>query len=92
MATHNYVTNKLCLPGMYDSLLLFCAKALAINYFCIPSLAQTIVRAVVQSTPISGRRSRKYAGQDSYNNDERKRKNHNEADKPNFMEIRRSRP
>lgn len=43
----------------YESLLLFCAKAMAINYFCVPRLAMVIVEAVCRATPISGRRSRK---------------------------------
>eukprot|EP00048_Salpingoeca_helianthica_P000569 m.42449 g.42449 ORF g.42449 m.42449 type:complete len:1062 (-) comp10655_c0_seq1:234-3419(-) len=57
--THDYVATKLGQPGMYEVLLLFCAKALAINYFCIPGLAHVIVRAIVQGTPIVGRRGRK---------------------------------
>eukprot|EP00039_Didymoeca_costata_P007668 m.102414 g.102414 ORF g.102414 m.102414 type:complete len:1182 (+) comp13774_c0_seq1:133-3678(+) len=44
----------------HESVVLFCAKALAINYFCIPRLAQTIVVAISRATPIgSSRRSRK---------------------------------
>eukprot|EP00047_Mylnosiga_fluctuans_P021074 m.100094 g.100094 ORF g.100094 m.100094 type:complete len:1037 (-) comp8740_c0_seq3:198-3308(-) len=56
--THEYVANKLGASGMYESLLLFCAKALAINYFCIPGLAQTIIIAISRATPITGRRGR----------------------------------
>lgn len=45
LRTHNYVVEKLSQPGMYESLLLFCAKALAINFFCIPKLACVSVAA-----------------------------------------------
>ncbi|EDQ91568.1 uncharacterized protein MONBRDRAFT_23600 [Monosiga brevicollis MX1] len=40
-----------------ESLLLFCAKVLAINYLVVPGLSEVIVRAVSRATPIAGRRS-----------------------------------
>jgi hypothetical protein len=58
--THEYVVAKLSNSGMYEALLLFCAKALAINYFCIPGLAHVINVAVCRATPIIGRRGRTY--------------------------------
>jgi hypothetical protein len=57
--THLYVVEKLSSTGMYESLLLFCAKALAINYFCVPHLADVIVRAVAKATPVHGRRAKR---------------------------------
>lgn len=42
----------------HEAVILFCAKALAINYFCIPKLAHVICSAISQSTPIFGRRSK----------------------------------
>ena len=62
--TPNNVVNKLSSAGMYESRLLICAKALAINYFCIPGLARALVRSVVQATPIVGRRGRRCVRRD----------------------------
>ena len=42
----------------HEAVILFCAKALAINYFCIPKLAHVICSSISQSTPIFGRRSK----------------------------------
>ncbi|EGD80853.1 hypothetical protein PTSG_01439 [Salpingoeca rosetta] len=57
--THSFVVDKLSAVVSQESLLLFCAKALAVNYFLVPDLAQVIVTAVSRATPISSRRSRK---------------------------------
>jgi hypothetical protein len=42
----------------HESIILFCAKALAINYFCVPRMAHVICSAVSKATPIVGRRSK----------------------------------
>ena len=46
----------------HQSLILFCAKSLAINYFVVPKLAQVIVAGVSRGTSIKSRRSRNIGG------------------------------
>ena len=59
MQTHNYVTTRMAQSVVPESVQLFCAKCMAINYFYIPRLAHYIVRSVTRSTPIDSRESEK---------------------------------
>jgi hypothetical protein len=59
MRTHGYVVVRMAQSAMPDTVQLFCAKCMAINYFYIPRLAHFIVRSVTRSTPIESRESEK---------------------------------
>ncbi len=59
MQTHTYVVGRMGQSVVHETVQLFCAKCMAINYLYIPRLAHFIVRSVTRSTPIDSRESEK---------------------------------